>query len=445
MDGTGERRADLSPEEKLERMFESWLSPQRIDFISSDAEKAYRERVTRIKDVLELKVPDRIPIYANIGFFPAYHAGMSTEEAVSDYDKLIAAWRDFVLDLQPDVHGGPAIPGPGKAYEILDYTLYLLPGRGESSDSPRVEKEYMKADEYDALIQDPSDFMLRKYMPRIFGKLEPFEKSGSMVTLLQMPFSSSYLVPFGRPEVRSALESLMEAGEEALKWQRAVSVCNKTMVEAGYPIIAGSSTLAPYDAIADTLRGTWGVMADIYRQPDKLIEAMERLTPVMVELGAEGARSTGRPLVLIPLHKGADGFMSDEQYRTFYWPTLKKTIQGLIDEGLVPFMFAEGEYGTRLEVIQDVPVGKTIWHFDFTDMAKAKEVLAGIACIAGNVPISLLDTGTADEVKAYCKELIDVAGKGGGFIMTSDGVIDKAKPENVRAMIDFTKEHGVYS
>jgi len=57
----------------------------------------------------------------------------------------------------------------------------------------------------------------------------------------------------------------------------------------------------------------------------------------------------------------------------------------------------------------------------------------------------MLNTGTPDEVRDYCKNLIDVAGKGGGYIMTSGGVIDKAKTENVRAMIEVTKEYGVYS
>jgi uroporphyrinogen-III decarboxylase len=149
--------------------------------------------------------------------------------------------------------------------------------------------------------------------------------------------------------------------------------------------------------------------------------------------------------VFIALHKGADGFMSDKQYQIFYWPTLRKLILGLVNEGLVPFIFAEGCYDTRLETIRDIPKATTIWYFDFTDMVKAKEVLGDTACIAGNVPISLLNTGTPDEVKEYCKELIDVAGKNGGFIMTSGGIIDKAKPENVRAMIEFTKEYGVYN
>jgi uroporphyrinogen-III decarboxylase len=307
-----------------------------------------------------------------------------------------------------------------------------------------VEKEYMKADEYDDLIRDPSDFLIRKYMPRIFGKLQGFQKLGNLGSLLQMPFTSTYLTAFGRPEVRTAFEALMSAGEEAIKWRKAVSACNRQVTQAGYPLVAGGSTLAPYDAIADTLRGSRGVMTDIYRQPDKLLEAMEKLTPVMVELGAEAARATGRPLIFIPLHKGADAFMSDKQYKTFYWPTLKKMIMGYVEQGMVPFLFAEGGYTSRLDIIGDIPKGKVIWHFDFTDMALAKQALGDTACIAGNVPISLLNTGTPDEVKEYCKELIDVAGKDGGFIMTSGGVIDKAKPENVRAMIEYTREYGVY-
>jgi hypothetical protein len=447
MSGNEEERIARSSRDKMDSMFDAWLNSQHLDFVNPEAEKAYQERVLRMKDVIQLKVPDRIPIYANIGFFPAYYAGINTEEAMYDYDKLSNAWRDYILDLQPDVHGGLAVSGPRRSYEILDYTLYLWPGHGKAPDSPYqcVEKEYMKADEYDDLIRDPSDFLMRKYMPRIFGKLQTFQELGSLGSLLQMPFTSTYLTAFGRPEMRVALEALMSAGEETIKWREAVSTCNRQVAEAGYPLVAGGSTLAPYDAIADSLRGSRGVMTDMYVRPDKLLEAIERITPVMVELGAEAARATGRPLIFIPLHKGADGFMSDKQYKTFYWPTLRKMIIAYIEQGMVPFLFAEGHYTSRLGIIGDIPKGKVIWFFDFTDMVLAKESLGDVACIAGNVPISLLNTGTPDEVRKYCKELIDVAGKDGGFIMTSGGVIDKARPDNVRTMIEYTREYGVYS
>ena len=443
MDG---RLSGLSAEEKLEEMFSSWLSPPRIKFISPEAEKSYQERVTRIKDVIQLKVPDRVPVYPSTGLFPAHYAGITAEETMYDHEKLIMAWKKYVFDFEPDVYGDSAGVGPGKAYEILDYKLYRWPGHGTPPDTSiqYVEAEYMKADEYDVLIRDPSDFWMRIYLPRICGALEPFKKLSALIDTAEMPCTPAYLVPYGMPEVRAAFEALLAAGEEALNWMKVTAACDKAVVESGFPILEGSFTKAPFDTLGDTLRGTRGIMLDMYRQPDKLLEAIDRLTPLMIEMGVSGARASGHPVVFIPLHKGADGFMSDEQYRRFYWPTLREVILGLINEGLVPLIFAEGAYNARLEIIKDLPKGKTIWRFDHTDMARAKEILGDIACIAGNVPSSLLSTNTPDEVKAYCRKLIDVAGKDGGFILTSGAVVDKAKPENVKAMIDFTKEYGVY-
>jgi len=60
------------------------------------------------------------------------------------------------------------------------------------------------------------------------------------------------------------------------------------------------------------------------------------------------------------------------------------------------------------------------------------------------MPTALLSVGTPQEVKDYAKRLIDTAGKGGGYIMANGAAIDKVKPENLKAMIDFTKEYGVY-
>jgi uroporphyrinogen-III decarboxylase len=81
---------------------------------------------------------------------------------------------------------------------------------------------------------------------------------------------------------------------------------------------------------------------------------------------------------------------------------------------------------------------------DRTDMVKAKEVLGGHICISGNVPSSLLQASDVDEVKKYCKWLIDVIGKDGGLIVGPRSVVDEVRPENLKAMIDFTREYGRY-
>jgi uroporphyrinogen-III decarboxylase len=177
--------------------------------------------------------------------------------------------------------------------------------------------------------------------------------------------------------------------------------------------------------------------------PEKLIEVTEKLLPIMLQIGL-GAKSRGHTRVFIPLHKGLDGFMSPDQFNTFYWPTLRRLIIDFIEEGLNPFVLWEGDCTSRLETIGDIPAGKAVYWFERTDIFKAKEILGNTVCIRGNVPLSIMCTGTPEDVKAYCKKLIDIVGGGGGFIMDCSTVLDDAKPENVKAMIDFTKEYGVY-
>ena len=173
------------------------------------------------------------------------------------------------------------------------------------------------------------------------------------------------------------------------------------------------------------------------------IEAMEKAVPLLIDMGRR-ARKSGSPFVSMPLHKGPDGFMSLEQYKTFYWPTLRKVMVGLIDEGLVPMPFFEGDNTSRLEVIKDIPRGKAVYRFERVDIYKAKEILGDTVCFRGNVPISLISTGTTEEVEAYVKELIDVVGKDGGLMVDFGSIVDEGKHENVKAMIEYTKAYGRY-
>ena len=237
----------------------------------------------------------------------------------------------------------------------------------------------------------------------------------------------------------------MEAGEETLRWTEVVRRISASIKEEGYPTFSGGFTKAPFDVIGDSLRGTKGVLLDMFRHPDELKEACERITPFMVILGVDSCKASTHIMPTIPLHKGADGFMSDDQFREFYWPTLRKLIIGLVNEGLVPQLFAEGGYNQRLEVISDIPKGKVVWRFDRTYMAKAKETVGKVSCIAGNVPTDLLCTGSPDEMRTYCRNLIEDAGEDGGFILSTGASIQGATAANVTAMIESSLEYGVYA
>jgi hypothetical protein len=442
---------EMSSDEKQEAQLQKWLSPKDpegndLKFQSPQAEKAFKERATRLKDAIQMKKrPDRVPVFTIYGFFPAVYAGFTPQEVMYDYDKCNMAWKKYVLDFAPDGHIGPWVPGPGKLFDILDYKLYKWPGHGVSPEYGYQcnEGEYMKADEYDAFIDDPSNFYSNIYLPRIFGALEHFTTPG-ITDVLEMYGAGLNFIPFGLPPVQAAYKALLEAGNEALKYIGVVGAYNNELAAAGFPTFWDGPAKAPFDMIGDTLRGTKGIMVDMYRQPDKLLKAMEVMTPLVVKNAMAGAKVGGVPIVAVVMHKGADGFLSDEQYKKFYWPTFRKVLMGLIAEGIVPFCFAEGGYNSRLEIIRDLPKGKVIWWLDRTDMAKAKKILGDVACIGGNVPPGLIAVGTPQQVKDYTKKLIDTCAKGGGYILGNGTVMEQAKPENLHAMIDTTKEYGVY-
>ncbi|MFC1868477.1 uroporphyrinogen decarboxylase family protein [Thermodesulfobacteriota bacterium] len=443
------RFTDISPEadQKQEERFGIWMEGKGITFVDKEAEAAYKERVSIIKDAVQLrKRPDRIPICPSAGFFPLEYAGVSMYDAMNDYDILQEAWEKYHRDFVTDSYNGPANVVPGKPLDILDLKLYHWPKRADSKlrEYQFVEGEYMKEDDYQDLIDDPTAFFLNTYFPRIFGSLKPLAGLPSFPLIHELPVIPPTFSAFGTKEMKGAFESLIQAGEESLRWRSKANEFSMGIMGMGFPAFYGAFTKAPFDVIGDSLRGMKGVMLDIFRHPDELKEACERLTPIMVKCGVNACRATGHIMPFIPLHKGADSFMSDKTFETFYWPTLRKLIIGLINEGMVPQLFAEGSYNKRLEIISDIPKGKTLWWFDRTDMSRARQTIGRTACIAGNFSLALLCTGSPDKVRNQCRELIECMGQDGGFIFSTGAGMQGSRPENVRVMIETVREYGVY-
>ena len=443
-----ENWANLTPSEKKHRRFQWWLSAEGVKFVDQDAEKAYKQRVQRMIDVYEVRQPDRVPVNVPIGHLPAHYAGLDYRTVMYEPEKAIAAWEKFNRESGLDAFVSPAGTSSGKVLEMIDYRLYIWPGHGLPLDADGfqyVEGEYMTVDEYDALISDPSDFWTRTYIPRILGALEPWKHLQPITNVFEIPTVQGYLMPFTRPDVQASLEKLIETGKELSKWVSIMSKINRRGAELGYPAARGALAKAPFDTIGDTLRGTKGIFFDMYRCPDKLHKAMDVMADVTIDYVISTLNSSKGLLATFPLHKGADGWMSQQQFDTFYWPSLKKVIDALIKEGILVSLFAEGGYDTRIEKCNQFAKGSVVWLFDKSDMAHAKKVLGKDCCISGNVPASLLHTGTPAEVKEYCRKLIETCGKGGGYILAAGNAsAERAKLDNLRAMQDAAAEYGVY-
>ncbi len=221
----------------------------------------------------------------------------------------------------------------GPALDTLQYHLYKWPGNGvaEHLSYQFHEKEYMTADEYDHLISDPTDFWLRSWMPKTHGALAPLADIPPIYGSMELPMLGPWLVALGAPPMQQALSALMHAGRQCFDWINELGAYLGQIMAAGFPFGAGGATKAPFDVISGSFRGTTPLMMDLFRRPEKVLEAVERLVAPMIATGVSGAVANNNSIVFIPLHKGADGFMSDDQFKKFYWPTLKAVMKGLAE------------------------------------------------------------------------------------------------------------------
>jgi hypothetical protein len=441
--------AQKTADEKLEHRLHAWSNPS-VSFADPEAEAAYKARVGRLADaMLPRKEPDRVPVpLLTAEVYPAIWAGLTPYDAMYDFPRAAQAFTDFNVEFQPDSMVPPIIGAlPGRVYELVDYRLYSWPGHGAPKEASFQynEKEWMLAEEYDDFIADPTDFLTRRFIPRICGGLAGLAKLGSVLDPGLMAFGAGYFASWAQPEVIESLERAMAAGKEAAAWFGQLGPVLGRLQAMGFPFYFAVACQAPFDYLGDELRGTKQILLDLYRRPEKLIEACDRLTPMMIRWVTGKSTPDTPPCVFWPLHKGAEGFLSLEQFKTFYWPSLRTTALGLIEEGFIPVFFGEGAMDSRLEIIAaDLPKGKTVWLLDRTDMAYAKATLGKVSALQGNVPLSLLQLGTPEAVREYCRTLIEAAAPGGGFLLDSGAVLHQCKAENVHAMIQSAHEFGVY-
>ncbi|MDR2301154.1 MAG: hypothetical protein LBF38_03830 [Deltaproteobacteria bacterium] len=408
---------------------------------------AFEARQKRYYDTIVLKKTDMVPITPMVDTFPIRYYGANMAQALNDHKLLEDLWIRYHEEFQPDVADTPyMINGFFDIADRLDFTLLKWAGHGlpEEASYQFVESEMMPPEEYDWFLSDPSDYMFRRMFPRVYGTLAPLAKLPTIAASYYF-FTPFIWAALADPAFLEVGRALVDAGNMAAKTIGEFVVFHQKLADMGFPMAQGAMTQAPLDIVGDYLRGIKGMLVDLRRRPEKLLAACDKLLPVMLELAVSSAKISGVPICFIPLHKCMDGFMSQEQFEKFYWPTLLELMRGLVAEKIHPYLLVEGVCDTRLPVmIRDAPPAMCIYHLENSDIFKAKKLARDKVCLRGNVPVSILMTGTPDDVRAYCKRLIDEVAPGGGFLMDTGVNLTEAKPENVKAMFEYTREHGVY-
>jgi hypothetical protein len=385
--------------------------------------RLFEERLNRYTIAMDCGKPDRVPIALSIGDWVVKYTDNTFQQVFYDLNLNNKIVDELLPELDIDIFGGgPTLWWP-PMFDALGSKLYKFPGMGleENVTFQYVEEEYMKAEDYDDFIANPTEWLATKFLPRISSELEDLGSYRAMVAL-----------------IKGAAAFAIWNGQVEAAWRQWIG-------NHGIVTQYTGMTKAPFDTLGDALRAMKGILLDLRRRPEKVAQACEAIVPHNIQCGVSGGGADKRFPCFAPLHRGAYPFLNPHQWENYYWPTLKAVIEGLWAQGKRMYFYAEGDWTPYLEKIAELPEKSIVFQIDLTDAKKAKEILGGKFCLMGGVPTTLLTYGTPESVKEHVKRTIDELAGDGGFILNPGGVVmGDAKKENIIAMVEAAREYGVY-
>jgi len=398
--------------------------------MSEAMEQRYAQRLKRYVTAMRKGKPDRVPIRPFVAEFTAKYAGYTSQEVSYDYEKAFAAARKCAADFDWDAVVGNMVYGWMGLVHAVGLKYYAVPGVDIPPDTafqylePPEESAWMQPEEYDALSEDPTGYLFNVWLPRI----------------------SHDVVAPGEPATFRNNLSFLKGGMGMLKYFSDFGRQAAMLRSESGTVSALSGILkAPFDIIADKLRGYKGLCMDMFRQPEKVLRACEAMAPHLLKVALMGADPAKNVPVGLWMHRGCVPFISPQQFEKFYWPTLKEIIQELWARGHQTLFYAEGDWTGNLKYIAELPELSIIFHIDRTDPEQAFKHLGHKFCLSGGVPNDLLAFGKPDDIRACCKRLIDLLGRDGGYIMDAAAIMqDEPTAENLRVLTEFTRDYGVY-
>lgn len=409
------------------------------------SKKESEDKLRRIETTIALEEPDRVPFAPFVNGYYQVAYGIDNYEVMMDFRNIIPGIQSYLEELDPDavaIAGLYGIP----TLEAMGTQFIRWPGAdwGLELDTlfQHLDGTYLMDDEFDEYLQDPTHFTLTKLLPRKHKNMQ-----GLSDLYLRETFDTCFfndLALIGMPAVQQSLNFLMKAGEAQAKRAQQLGEVMKYIGQTGYSSLVQGTMCVPFDAYADSMRGIVRAAQDTMEFPDELEAVLERITDMNVGRILDIYQARGAKRIFIPLHCGVDEFMSNASYERFYWPGLKACIDGIVERGMQAYVFCEGKYNTRLEFLADVPKGKVVYCFEEVDMKRVKEIVGKTACICGNLPSTLLISGTKEQVERATKEQIDILAPGGGFIMNCSLILDNANRENMKVWKEATLQYGAY-
>lgn len=391
----------------------------------------YQQRLARYVTAMRNEKPDRIPVRPFVAEFTAKYAGYTCQEVAHDYRKAF----DAAVRTAKDFDWDAVVPSMVYVWTGLTQAAglkyYGIPGiniphtTGFCYIEPPEDEAFMREDEYDALIDDPTAFLYNVWLPRV----------------------STEVSKIGEPSTYRNNLSLVKGGMALLSYFYAFGPqIARLRTECAMPSAIAGIFKAPFDILADKLRGYIGLMMDMETQPEKVLKACEALMPHLCHVGL----TTADPARLLPigfwLHRGCVPLVKPHQFDSHYWPTLKPIIEEFWKQGHQTLFYAEGKWRHHFGAFHELPASSIVFHCDQDDVFQVHRELHDKFAISGGIPNRLLSFGKPEEVRAFCRRVLEEVARDGGYIMDAGAIMqDDTSAANLRAMTETARAYGVYS
>jgi hypothetical protein len=364
----------------------------------------------RLWAAIRLQKTDRVPIVPQLMPEPAAHLTGITQAKVAA-DNAVAL--DAILKTF-DEHGGWDSIYPGTYTPLQLQALganpmkVRIPGRDLPDDYmwQLAEEEILQPQDYDKISEMGIDrFYQEDYLARI-----------SNLTM---------------DDVNREIGALFTTG------MRFLEECDKRKVK---PFFMGSG-IHPFFTLS-LMRSMVAFTKDLYYHPEPVERAIKRMTTDVIASQIPLAKQFGLGTLLITEERASAYFYPPKVFERFWWPYTKQIVSAFWSEGIVTIFHLDQCWDKNIHYFRELPRGSFVMGLDSrTNIFAAKDVLRGHACLHGDVPAALLSVGKPDNVRDYCRRLIDRVGDDGGFILGSGcSVPCDVTPENFRVMIETGKK-----
>ena len=179
----------------------------------------------------------------------------------------------------------------------------------------------------------------------------------------------------------------------------------------------------------------------IYKKPAFVEKVLDFVTDLLIRLFDPLVTDGSLEVITIADPTASGDLISRKHFESLALPFLSRFTDWAKSKGALTLLHICGDTTDRLDLYPGT--GATCISLDHkTDLSKAKEVLHGTMCFAGDIdPVGVLHQGSVREVEEACKRAVETAGTDGGFVLMPGCDIPPDIPyENIKKFGQVARE-----